>query len=254
MSAYDKDEVKVYIIPENFIDESRIIKGMFRTRNFIEGCVMAVIVGGLAYLIPMNSLTARITLLVTFCAPFFFLGVSGFNGDSIFQTAVNAYKWAKARCIVLYNGTARALSKSPLQAMMQRELPKDKILDYVEKFKEKGIAKRSGIEFVEGVNFQFEDDEDLSGCYADEEDEDDDIAETGKGSSNQAPTTEAVEEITFDVDLNHGMQTPIVNPQNAAEKPSGDMETKTEKTNGAVSKISLDAVISIGEEDLFSGR
>ena len=173
MSAIDNDSITVYTIPENFIDEGRIIKGMFKTRNFIEGVVMALVVAIFANMIPAGDFTVKITIMVAFCGPFFMLGINGFNGDSVFQTARNAYMWLKARTVVLYNGRARALVKSPLEYMMEQEAPADKLLDYMERLKQKRIEKRSANAYVENVNFRFADDSDLAEIYADATEDDD---------------------------------------------------------------------------------
>lgn len=63
-----KDEQpNVYNIPENFIDESRIIKGIFKTRNFIEGALIALFVAAFAWFIPIENVNIRIFAIVTLC-------------------------------------------------------------------------------------------------------------------------------------------------------------------------------------------
>lgn len=159
---------KTYAIPENFVDESRIIKGMFRTRNFVEGCIMALLVGIPALLIPIEEFQTRIMVIVAIAGPFFLLGNAGFNGDPISTTLKNAKSWVKARGLMLYDSKAIPLKKSPLDAMLEREAPGDKILNVVDSVKEARRRKAAGVQYIEGVTFDFAPDDELEGLYADE--------------------------------------------------------------------------------------
>jgi hypothetical protein len=172
MAAIEKETITTYTIPENFIDEGRIIRGMVKTKNFIEGLLLAGVAAIFTSRIEISEVTTKITVFITICGPFFMLGVGGFNGDSLFQTAANAVKWLKSRTVILYNGNARALTTSPLDSMMAQETPQDMIIEYVEGLKAARRKKRSAISYVEGENFVFHDDPDLVDIYADYSDED----------------------------------------------------------------------------------
>lgn len=83
-----EDKPKVYDIPENFIDESRIVNGMFETRKFIEGVIMALIVLPIGLAIPASDFNTKIMIVTSVCGPLFLLGNAGFNGDPISTTLV----------------------------------------------------------------------------------------------------------------------------------------------------------------------
>lgn len=205
MSASDKDELQFYVIPENFIDESRIVKGMFRTRYFVEGVFMAIIVAFLANLIPTDSIASKISVMIIFCGPFFILGVQGINGDPVSVFTVNAWTWFKNRGVMLYNESARALAMSPLDAMMDAEPMGDKLIDYFHRLMLQRQASRSGERLVEGENFIFAEDKDLAGIHLDEMIEDDE--------EEAAPAQDAEPEV-FIVDVDTSNQK---GPQELAE-------------------------------------
>ncbi len=175
-----KENRQIYSIPENFIDESRIIKGMFRTRNFIEGVLMAAVVALVSFAIPAADTNTRIFIVISCAGPFFLIGNAGFNGDPISTTLINAKKWLQDRGVMLYNYKVRALIKSPLQAMYDREEMRDRVVDFVDNMKEKQRERNAQTQYIEGETFVFAEDKDLEGIYADEycyvyEDEDGNI-------------------------------------------------------------------------------
>lgn len=246
-----KDEPTIYTIPENFIDESRIFKGMFKTRNFVEGAAMAGLIALLAYLIPSTSVTQKITVMVTICAPFFMLGVSGFNGDSLFQTVLNARSWFSCRGIMLYNGNTRALSKAPLDVKMEQEMPRDKIIDYMDKIKANRVAKRSGMKFIEGVNFEFEEDKDLSGYYADEIGNDAAPAEPFTGG---ARAVEKAEDCESQESKNESPSVVSVSDEGAGTELRDRRKMETTDVPNIPLDTSIKSNWTFGEEDLFGGE
>lgn len=161
------EQASVYYIPDNFIDESRILRGLFKTRNFVEGLAMALFVAIFAWLIPAGSVNVRIFVLVSVCGPFFLLGYHGFNGDPFTVSVNNAYTWLQNRAIMLYNNKNRALAKSPLDAMMEQELLQDKIVDTLDDYVETRRRRMASKLYIEGETFEFEDDAELFDIYAD---------------------------------------------------------------------------------------
>ncbi len=159
--AIKDDAPVVYTIPDNFIDEGRVFKGMFKTRNLIEGIIMAAVVAIFAMMVPIATLTSKITFLVIVCFPVFLVGLQGYNGDPISVTLRNAMKWRKERTIMLYNGNVRALTRAPLDTMMEQDIPRDKIIDYIEKIRTARAQKANDRILVEGVDFEFEYDDHL---------------------------------------------------------------------------------------------
>ena len=57
----------VYTIPDNFIDEGRVVRGMFRTRYFMEGLAMALVVAFFISFIPLHGLKEKITAYTLGC-------------------------------------------------------------------------------------------------------------------------------------------------------------------------------------------
>lgn len=158
----------VYTIPENFIDEGRMVRGMFRTRYFLEGLAMALVVALIISFFPLNGLKEKITAYTLGCSPFLMLGITGIGGDPVFVFVKNCFTWLKQKGIYFYNGAARALASSPVENMMENEDARAKLNEYVERMRKKREESRT-LDLVEGVDFEFAEDKDLAGNYADEE-------------------------------------------------------------------------------------
>lgn len=189
----------VYNIPENFIDEGRVIRGMFRTRYFAEGVAMALVVAFIISFFPLSGLKAKITAYTLGCSPFLLLGITGIGGDPVFVFVKNYFTWIKQKGIYFYNGAARALASSPVENMMESEDARAKLNEYVERMRKKREQSRR-LDLVEGVDFEFAEDKDLVGNYADEEyadeeyEEDYRISTEEPGEANE-PETMPVEKI-----------------------------------------------------------
>lgn len=80
----------------------------------------------------------------------------------------NCFTWLKQKGIYFYNGAARALASSPVENMMENEDARAKLNEYVERMRKKREESRT-LDLVEGVDFEFAEDKDLAGNYADEE-------------------------------------------------------------------------------------
>lgn len=160
--------MKRYRIPENFIDESRIFKGMVRTRFFIEGAMMAMVMLIPAFLIPVSDQMSRISLVVTLCGVPLMIGTLGVNGDPISVVVRNFKNWKRMRGVMLYNTETVPLKTSPLTASMSEKRPSDAIIEMVENYRDNRREKMAAEVFVEGVTFQFAKDPDLVPLYADQ--------------------------------------------------------------------------------------
>lgn len=161
----DDDKPRVYSIPENFIDESRVFKGMFKTRNFIEGLILGGISAIPALFIPAGSFNSRVMIITVFAAPMFLLGNNGYNGDPISTTIRNAKNWFSARGMMLYNTGTRALKEAPLTTMMEKPQAKEKLLDLLDSIREERRKRAASIEYIEGETFVFAEDRELAGHY-----------------------------------------------------------------------------------------
>lgn len=166
--ARKEDKIRIYDIPENFVDESRIINGMFKKRNFIEGIVLGLLGALPALVIPFNSFETKVAIVVACAGPLFIIANVGFNGDPLSTTIINIRRWFKGRKVMLYNSNTKMLKESPLSAMMEQESAGDKILDALDAIRERRRREAAKVRYVEGDTFEFEEDEDLTDIYAEE--------------------------------------------------------------------------------------
>ena len=77
-----EEPLNTYVIPENFADTGRCFNGMFRTRNLVEGAILAApIAYGVSKVnLPLNQKA----VLMTLTAGLVFFGcLTGINGDSV---------------------------------------------------------------------------------------------------------------------------------------------------------------------------
>lgn len=97
-----------HFIPENFADNGRIINGMFKTRNFIEACILGVPLGivfwNCLYFIPSNW---RFTLTLFFAGIGFGAGIYGWQGDTIFEFIKHIMQFNKKKRYTLYNNRVK---------------------------------------------------------------------------------------------------------------------------------------------------
>lgn len=82
------------IIPENFVDTGRCFNGLFRTRNLIEGAVMA---SPVAYVtthleLPMNQ---KIVVTAVVAGGLLLFGATGINGDSVVEFFATCFPTAR---------------------------------------------------------------------------------------------------------------------------------------------------------------
>lgn len=189
MAKVDMERVNEYLIPMNFIDESRFLNGIFKTRNFVEGSIMGGTVAIIFWMLISAPFEAKLSLVIGFAFPFFMLGLSGINGDAFSTFVFNALAWVRTRGTMLYNNETRALAQAPLASMMEEEGMNDKILDILESFKERSQKKRADTPLVEGVDFVFAEDASLAGNYLDEVDDEDDAPKGKRGKAT--PKSEA---------------------------------------------------------------
>lgn len=163
----NEDKPRRYSIPENFIDESRIINGMFKTRNFIEGVTLAGIAALFVTAIPVESFNLKLVMYFASCMPLLFIGLAGFNGMPLSKTVINARKWQTTKGIMLYDKKVHPLIKSPLQAQLEKTQPKDRLVDVIEAMKERQAVREQQLVLVEGETFEFVKDKELEDIRAD---------------------------------------------------------------------------------------
>ena len=132
-----KEQLAEYRIPDNFIDEPRIFMGAVKRRNFFEGILLALIGAVPGYLIPVREVTARITVMIVFCAPFLIIGTLGFNGDPISRTAKNYRNYIRSKGLKVYNPKIRILRFSPLEDMLNQKLTRDKVVEAYDSYRKR---------------------------------------------------------------------------------------------------------------------
>ena len=162
MAEIREDRPEIYLIPDNFIDEQRIINGLFRLRYFIEGKLMSLAVGIPLFLFVHIGFYPKIILIITACGPVFLFGNAGLNGDPISVAIRNYRSWKGKRQIMLFDNTPHALRKSLADATFEKEEARDKILNAVESIKDARREKASAVRYVEGETFEFSKDTELS--------------------------------------------------------------------------------------------
>ncbi|MDO5398873.1 MAG: hypothetical protein Q4G33_13190 [bacterium] len=160
----------VYIIPENFIEEGKIFNGAFKIRNFIEAVILSLGIGlPLMVCIPYPDFKTKLTVFMMTVLPVFLIAVAGINGDSLIEFLVQFHKWRKNKRVMIYNGHTRSRAVRPADVMLAQELTKDKIVDTVDKWKEKRKQKNAKSTFIEGRDFEFIEDEEFSSNFVNTE-------------------------------------------------------------------------------------
>lgn len=160
-------ERREYYIPDNFIEEGRILQGRIKIRNLIEGIILALVfaVPGIA-VISSDAMTVqgRISIMIFFCVPPLAAGVAGFNGDSLFFLIRSAWHWRKDSATMLYNPGAGLLSGDPVEKLLEKTSALDQLVERYETGVSRKIENKANERLVEGRDFVFET-EDTEGRY-----------------------------------------------------------------------------------------
>lgn len=155
----DNEKSRTYIIPDNFIAGGRVFNGMFKTRNFIEGAIIGITLVGIAMLFPIQETATRISVVIGFSAPGFFLGAAGFNDDALSVVIFNMIRWKRQKYVMLYNTANQAREAQPLDMMMAEELPRDRMISVFEAWNQKRKEKQAKL--MEQTTYEFEEDSEL---------------------------------------------------------------------------------------------
>lgn len=145
----------VYIIPDNFIEGGRVFNGLIKTRNLIEGIFFALITGFPLWNIAYPSLEVKIIVMISCIGPVFLLALFGINDSSLLENIIYFLKWRKNKRVLLYNGKVNPRQVRAADVMEAQEMPKDKIIDAIDSYKEKRKNKNMQSVFVEGEDFEF---------------------------------------------------------------------------------------------------
>ena len=133
MAKKEREQVKTYVIPPNFVDKMSIAGGRLRFRNLVEAVLITavVLVPALSF-IPMN-MTAKIYVIILAGVPLFAIGCIGFNGDSLFQFLHYWIAFRKNKRISRYNPHIKKPDniREALSQNDEKELPRDRIMKMV---------------------------------------------------------------------------------------------------------------------------
>lgn len=192
--AREERNSTVYNVPANFAESGRIINGMFKTRNFIEAVIWAVIAFFFLNMIPYPSTSSKIMWMIIGIGPVAMLCIVGIDDESLFQFVQAMFKWRKNRAVMLYDRSAKTRKMRAVDALMGRELPREKLQKMLNDWKERRAENFENIDLVEGENFYFAKDRDTQWIN--------DMAREQREKEEKEKAEYAVDEIDFtDVDL-----------------------------------------------------
>lgn len=95
-----------YIIPPNFIEGGTFLGGMFKVRNVIEACILALLVG-VPVLSLDASLTARIIILCLTALPLALIALIGISGGSLTSFIILFFMFLRNRRVLTREGQAQ---------------------------------------------------------------------------------------------------------------------------------------------------
>lgn len=152
-----KESRQIYYIPDNYMEEGRILQGAVKVKNLVQGILFALplaLVGWTA----AENIKFKIVLAIILAGPVLFLGIVGFNDDSL-VTVIKSYKeWNKNKALKLYNPNPTPFYASPTDTIFSREQTKDKIVGAYEERQRQRLEAHLNAEMVEGKTFEFAED------------------------------------------------------------------------------------------------
>ena len=156
------EQSSVYYIPDNFIEEGRILQGRFKLRNVIEGGVLSLATAaiGVIIMIVLQDMKTEslITMFLLLCAPTMAIGIAGFNGDPISVAVKSAVSWMKNRDTMLYNTNMPILKRDPLLTVINKKTRFDEIMEGLDAKKQESIERQANLRLTEGKDFVFAED------------------------------------------------------------------------------------------------
>ena len=114
MSDKRNEDLKQFIIPENFMGESRLFQGQLKTRNVVEGGLISGVLAIFFWNVISVPITTKISLVIFLSAPLGLLGLFGVNGDPLSTFIKIFFSWRRKRGLMLFNNEARALKEAPI--------------------------------------------------------------------------------------------------------------------------------------------
>ena len=158
MAQNEKEQQKIYFIPDNYIGEKRVFQGQIRLRYLIDCIILGLLfaIAGLLlviFVLPDSDAQTKITILLISASPGIILGFIGFNGDPISTAIVNFFAWRKGKEIRIYNGNPRLLGTDPVKALTSEKSGKDVLISKYHDWHISRIEDKMSEKYVEGDNY-----------------------------------------------------------------------------------------------------
>lgn len=144
-----KEEQKpnIYQIPKNSFDTGYVLNGQFKTRNFVEGIILALPFLGI-FIYGWHDLGWDVQSTVAYCAILCaaaFLGAAhGVGGDSLFEFIQRVIRFRQSRRISKYNPRIKTELEPEYLIHDGRMLPKDKLKQMLGTVKGKVLGEENG--------------------------------------------------------------------------------------------------------------
>ena len=144
-----KEEQKpnIYQIPKNSFDTGYVLNGQFKTRNFVEGIILALPFLGL-FIYGWHDLGWDVQSTVAYCAILCaaaFLGAAhGVGGDSLFEFIQRVIRFRQSRRISKYNPRIKTELEPEYLIQDGRMLPKEKLKQMFGTVKGKVLGEENG--------------------------------------------------------------------------------------------------------------
>lgn len=144
-----KEEQKpnIYQIPKNSFDTGYVLNGQFKTRNFVEGIILALPFLGL-FIYGWHDLGWDVQGTVAYCAILCaaaFLGAAhGVGGDSLFEFIQRVIRFRQSRRISKYNPRIKTELEPEYLIQDGRMLPKEKLKQMLGTVKGKVLGEENG--------------------------------------------------------------------------------------------------------------
>lgn len=144
-----KEEQKpnIYQIPKNSFDTGYVLNGQFKTRNFVEGVILAIPFLAL-FIYGWHDLGWDVQSTVAYCAILCaaaFLGAAhGVGGDSLFEFIQRVIRFRQSRRISKYNPRIKTELEPEYLIHDGRMLPKEKLKQMFGTVKGKVLGEENG--------------------------------------------------------------------------------------------------------------
>ena len=145
----------VYIIPANYIDSGRIVNGLFKTRNFFEAVVYALVMLLFLSHIHFPSASAKISWLIMLIGPGVLITLFGINDEPVSSFILSVFRWRRNRRVMYYDKNAELHEQRAADYILNRQLPRDKMEEMYVKWKKQREARLDEPEVLSYLNLEF---------------------------------------------------------------------------------------------------